>query len=139
MFWNIVGPLLAVGISILFTILHTKRVHKNAIREAYSEQFLTEVQQWADQIIDLCNQVKDRKFGPDFQSVLTKRHGLIEEGVRLYFIKICGVELPTAINTALDYLTALPDKRIWNDNDVKGLESTILHIKVIASDLRYVK
>ncbi len=139
MFWNIVGPLLAVGISILFTILYTKRVHRNTLREAYSEQYLTEVQQWADQIIDLCNQVTGRKFGTDFQSVLTKRHGFIEEGVRLYFIKICGVELPTAINTALDHLTALPDKRVWNDNDVKGLTDTILHIKVIASDLRHSK
>ncbi|MFC1952448.1 hypothetical protein ACFLV8_02245 [Chloroflexota bacterium] len=114
-------------------------MRKDAIRESYSEQFLTEVQQWADQIIDLCNLVNEVKIGANFTNALTKRQGLIEEGVRLSFIKICGNELPISINISLDHLSSLPDKRIWNNDDVKDIRESSLNVKDIISGLRYIK
>ena len=138
--WQIIGPIIAVAISVVFTIVHTRRLRSQDRIDTYTTMYMKEVDEWTTQVINLCNRVKKTVTSGEWEDIVIKRDSLLNEGARLCTVKPCGEELQESISQATDFIKTLPRlERKWVDNEVEELETVVNTVKNIISTLRYEK
>ena len=137
--WDVLGPLVALGLSVWFTFWYTGKLRKKNKKEADKNQFINEADEWAKRLINLCTRIKAHISINEWKAILIDRKDLLTDGERLSLTKTFGNELPDDIRQATEFLSKLPGDTKWNEDQMKELRELSDLVKDAISILRYEK
>ncbi len=131
------GPLIALGLSVLFTFWYTRKLRKKDKIEADNNWFINEADEWAKRLLNLCTRIKEHISINEWKVILIDKKDLVNDGERLSLVKTSINELPEDIQKATEFLSTLPEDTKWNEDQVKELRELSNLVKDTISILRY--
>ena len=134
---EIIGPIVALLLSITFTVWHTRSIRREDRRYAHRQAFTNEAETWANELLNLCNQIKESMKSDEWENVTAKKRELVDSASRLSTNQTFGIELPKYILGAMGCLISLPDDRKWNDQEVQVLREHANTIKDLTAVIKW--